>query len=40
MGQIEYFNKALARYRITSADDSENFVSIDEIDEMEKRLLE
>ena len=25
MGQIEYFNKTLAKYRVTSSDDNEGF---------------
>ena len=32
MGQIEYFNKTLAKYRVTSSDDNEDYIGIDDID--------
>jgi len=40
MGQIEYFNKALAKYRVTYSDDSKDYIGIDVIDGVEIMLLD
>ena len=40
MGQIEYFNKTLAKYRGTYSDDSEDYIGIDDIDGVEIMLLD
>ena len=40
MGQIEYFNKTLAKYRVMSSDDSEDYIGIDDIDGVEMMLLD
>ena len=40
LGQIEYFNKTLVKYRVTSSDDSEDYIGIDDIDGVEIMLLD
>ena len=40
MGQIEYFNKTLAKYRATYSDDSEDYIFIDDIDGVEIILFD
>ena len=40
MGQIQYFNKTLAKYRVTYSDDSEGYIGIDDIDGVEIMLLD
>ena len=40
MGQMEYSNKTLAKYRITSSGDSEDYIGIDDINGVEIMLLD
>ena len=40
MGQIECFNKTLGKYRVTSSDDSEDYIGFDDIDGAEITVLE
>ena len=40
MGQIEYFNKTLAKYRVMYSGDNEDYIGIDDIGGVEIMLLD